>query len=83
MGLQTETIGGRVGGVPIWILPNPSGLNAHYKPADFARLYKEARLEAERLALAPDLPAAQVGDELELTADEVPVVDGQDGVTGR
>jgi double-stranded uracil-DNA glycosylase len=39
MGLQPETIGGR----PVWILPNPSGLNAHYKPADFARLYAEAR----------------------------------------
>ncbi len=39
MGLQAETIGGR----PVWVLPNPSGLNAHYKPADFARLYAEAR----------------------------------------
>jgi double-stranded uracil-DNA glycosylase len=46
MGPQAETIGGR----PVWILPNPSGLNAHYKPADFARLYAEARLEAERAA---------------------------------
>jgi TDG/mug DNA glycosylase family protein len=38
MGPQDETIGGR----PVWVLPNPSGLNAHYKPADFARLYAEA-----------------------------------------
>lgn len=38
MGLQEETIGGR----PVWVLPNPSGLNAHYAPADFARLYAEA-----------------------------------------
>jgi double-stranded uracil-DNA glycosylase len=43
MGLQAETIGGR----PVWVLPNPSGLNAHYKPADFARLYAEARVYAE------------------------------------
>jgi TDG/mug DNA glycosylase family protein len=46
-GLQPERIGGR----PVWVLPNPSGLNAHYKPADFARLYAEAReyaLAAER-----------------------------------
>ena len=42
MGLQEDTIGGR----PVWILPNPSGLNAHYKPADFARLYAEARAYA-------------------------------------
>jgi TDG/mug DNA glycosylase family protein len=45
-GLQPDTIGGR----PVWVLPNPSGLNAHYKPADFARLYAEARVYAERLA---------------------------------
>jgi len=44
-GLQDETIGGR----PVWILPNPSGLNAHYKPADFARLYGEARAYADSL----------------------------------
>jgi double-stranded uracil-DNA glycosylase len=43
IGLQPETIGGR----PVWVLPNPSGLNAHYKPADFARLYAEARAFAE------------------------------------
>jgi TDG/mug DNA glycosylase family protein len=46
MGLQEDTIGGR----PVWILPNPSGLNAHYKPADFARLYAEARAFALRTA---------------------------------
>ena len=45
MGLQSDVIGGR----PVWVLPNPSGLNAHYKPADFARLYAEARFYAEGL----------------------------------
>lgn len=45
MGLQREPVGGR----PVWVLPNPSGLNAHYKPADFARLYAEARMYAESL----------------------------------
>jgi double-stranded uracil-DNA glycosylase len=45
MGLQREPIGGR----PVWVLPNPSGLNAHYKPADFARLYAEARVYAASL----------------------------------
>jgi TDG/mug DNA glycosylase family protein len=45
MGLQEEDIGGR----PVWVLPNPSGLNAHYKPADFARLYAEARVYAASL----------------------------------
>ena len=46
MGLQEEEISGR----PVWVLPNPSGLNAHYKPADFARLYAEARVYAASLA---------------------------------
>ena len=45
MGLREETVGDR----PVWILPNPSGLNAHYKPADFARLYAEARRFAAAL----------------------------------
>ena len=38
LGLQEDEVGGR----PVWVLPNPSGLNAHYKPADFARLYAQA-----------------------------------------
>lgn len=29
-------------GTDVWVLPNPSGLNAHYKPADFARLFRQA-----------------------------------------
>jgi double-stranded uracil-DNA glycosylase len=45
-GLQLDEVGGR----PVWVLPNPSGLNAHYKPADFTRLYAEARAYADRLA---------------------------------
>jgi len=50
MGLQeTDTIGGR----PVWILPNPSGLNAHYTPADFARVYTEARVYADGLTPPP------------------------------
>jgi TDG/mug DNA glycosylase family protein len=54
MGLQAERIGGR----PVWVLPNPSGLNAHYKPADFARLYAQARAYADeqRAAAAPQSP---------------------------
>ena len=51
VGLQTEAIGGR----PVWVLPNPSGLNAHYQPAHLAELYAEARRFAD--ALAPQAPA--------------------------
>lgn len=28
-------------GVPVYVLPNPSGLNAHYQVADIARLLRE------------------------------------------
>jgi TDG/mug DNA glycosylase family protein len=45
IGLQDERVAGR----PAWVLPNPSGLNAHYKPADFARLYARARQYAASL----------------------------------
>jgi TDG/mug DNA glycosylase family protein len=44
-GLQAEPLAGR----PVWVLPNPSGLNAHYKPDDFARVYREARAYADAL----------------------------------
>jgi TDG/mug DNA glycosylase family protein len=37
MGEQPETVGGR----PLWALPNPSGLNAHFQVADLGRLYAE------------------------------------------
>ena len=29
-----------------WVLPNPSGINAHYLPADLAKLFGELRLWA-------------------------------------
>lgn len=42
IGPQEETIGG----ARVWVLPNPSGLNANYKPEDFGRLYGELRRAA-------------------------------------
>lgn len=39
MGLQDECIGD----ARIWILPNPSGLNANYQAEDLAALYRELR----------------------------------------
>lgn len=39
LGLQSETIGG----APLWVLPNPSGLNAHHQLADLARAFRELR----------------------------------------
>ncbi|MBK9944447.1 MAG: G/U mismatch-specific DNA glycosylase [Kouleothrix sp.] len=35
-------------GTIVWIVPNPSGLNAHYQLADLARVYGELRLAAEQ-----------------------------------
>jgi TDG/mug DNA glycosylase family protein len=45
IGLQPDSIGD----TRLWVLPNPSGLNANYKPLDFARLFRELRLFAEKL----------------------------------
>ncbi|MCC9166620.1 G/U mismatch-specific DNA glycosylase [Pontibacter harenae] len=37
IGLQAHT----VGDTQLWVLPNPSGLNAHFPPKELARVYKE------------------------------------------
>jgi TDG/mug DNA glycosylase family protein len=39
LGRQPDGIGGALA----WVLPNPSGLNASYRPADLARLFAELR----------------------------------------
>jgi len=39
LGLQPETIGATA----IWVLPNPSGLNANYRPAELVELFAELR----------------------------------------
>lgn len=43
LGRQQESIGA----TSIWVLPNPSGLNAHYQPKDLARLFTELREASE------------------------------------
>jgi double-stranded uracil-DNA glycosylase len=47
-GPQEETIGG----ARVWVLPNPSGLNANYRPEDFGRLFGELRHAAETTSSA-------------------------------
>jgi TDG/mug DNA glycosylase family protein len=42
VGLQT----GPFGGSHAWVLPNPSGLNAHYQPAALAQLFGDLRVWA-------------------------------------
>jgi TDG/mug DNA glycosylase family protein len=34
----------RIGKTVVWVLPNPSGLNAHYQPKDLGRLFAELKL---------------------------------------
>jgi TDG/mug DNA glycosylase family protein len=45
LGRQAETIGGAT----IWVLPNPSGLNAHFSPKALAVLFREMKREAEAI----------------------------------
>jgi TDG/mug DNA glycosylase family protein len=33
----------RIGATMLWVLPNPSGLNANYQAADLARLFRELK----------------------------------------
>lgn len=46
IGLQPE----RIEGVPVWVLPNPSGLNAHVRLEEFAAMLAEVRAAAGRPA---------------------------------
>jgi double-stranded uracil-DNA glycosylase len=43
IGLQEE----KMGATRVWVLPNPSGLNAHYQLKDLAQLFEELRLAVE------------------------------------
>ncbi len=51
IGLQGEPFEG----VPLWIFPNPSGLNANYQLPDFVRLFTQL---VSRSALRPRHEAA-------------------------
>lgn len=43
LGLQKE----KIADTNIWLLPNPSGLNAHYQADDLAELFREVRLSVQ------------------------------------
>jgi double-stranded uracil-DNA glycosylase len=43
LGLQQET----VGETKLWVLPSPSGLNAHYQANDLAKLFGELKEAAD------------------------------------
>ena len=42
-GLQYE----KIAGTTVWLLPNPSGLNAHYQLSDLGKLFAEVRNAAD------------------------------------
>jgi TDG/mug DNA glycosylase family protein len=44
IGRQEETIGETV----VWVLPNPSGLNAHYQAKDLALVFSQLKAAVER-----------------------------------
>jgi TDG/mug DNA glycosylase family protein len=43
IGRQEEQIGKTI----VWVLPNPSGLNAHYQAKDLAQLFGELKLAVD------------------------------------
>ncbi|WP_152189947.1 G/U mismatch-specific DNA glycosylase [Georgenia satyanarayanai] len=43
----------RLGPTRVWVLPNPSGLNAHFTPARLAEAFAELRRAVERRGAAP------------------------------
>ena len=45
VGRQEEKMGDSV----VWVLPNPSGLNAHFIPSKLAGVFRELKADSERL----------------------------------
>jgi TDG/mug DNA glycosylase family protein len=45
VGLQSQ----RLGDTPVWLLPNPSGLNANYQLPDLVKLFAELRKAVDEL----------------------------------
>lgn len=45
---QTGAQPGRIGATLVWVLPNPSGLNAHYSLPELGRLFAELKQAAEK-----------------------------------
>jgi TDG/mug DNA glycosylase family protein len=50
LGEQAETLAG----AKIWVLPNPSGLNAHHQPKQLAAAFSQLRAEARSPFLNPN-----------------------------
>ena len=46
IGRQEETIGDSI----VWLLPNPSGLNAHFIPSKLAVIFRQLKAESDQLS---------------------------------
>ena len=44
----------RIAGALVWVLPNPSGLNAHFTPKPLAKLFRQFRLRASAQTFVGD-----------------------------
>lgn len=42
-----------LGPAPLWVLPNPSGVNAHYPPPKLAKVFRNFREDLEKLYIWP------------------------------
>ncbi|HWR88535.1 MAG TPA: G/U mismatch-specific DNA glycosylase, partial [Acidiferrobacterales bacterium] len=51
----------RLGGAVVWVLPNPSGLNAHYQLTDFVLWFRRLRTEGHPHGRAPPHRTSESG----------------------
>lgn len=60
LGLQPDL----VGGTPVFVLPNPSGLNANYQLQELARLYRDVRerVAGDSVHTLSDVPRTPSGE---------------------
>ncbi len=55
VGLQRERLGDSL----IWLLPNPSGLNAHYRLSDLGKLFADLKRHAEGVRSVRETPLSE------------------------
>jgi double-stranded uracil-DNA glycosylase len=57
VGRQEERIGDSI----LWVLPNPSGLNAHFIPSKLSTIFRALKDEADALSPAPSPSGRELG----------------------
>ncbi len=66
LGLQNE----KIGETKIWLLPNPSGLNAHYQLNDLAKLFGELQQATELESLVGQITKENLHSEVDFGKSE-------------